>query len=183
MRVRERRLRKRCRRLLRDLDVQPPLDVPNLVQRIGESRGRSIELYSYPIRVPGPLGLWFGPEEGDPHGVDAIFYQQETSKPHQDHIIVHELGHILADHPSDESDRDAAVTEIHQNPPGEGFDQPPRARRRTCYDSHYEKEAELVATIILEWASVLEQRSRMIEPPESPAHRMSHALNHHQGWL
>lgn len=171
---RERRLQRSCRRLLRDLDIRPPLDVGQLCARLGEHRGRPIELYPYPIVTPGPFGLWFSLEDAD-----AIFFQQETTPAHQTHIVMHELGHLLADHPSDETDSDEAVRVIREQLPG--FDDPPRARRRTCYDSDYEREAELVATIILHWAAVAD---RVMTPSTTTtARRLGAALGDRVGWL
>jgi hypothetical protein len=54
--MRERVLRRRCRRLLRDLDIRPPLDVPALCGRLAERRRRPIRLIPYPIEVHGPFG-------------------------------------------------------------------------------------------------------------------------------
>ena len=158
----DRRLRKRCRTLLRELDIRPPLDVRELCARLAERRGRPIRLMAHPIKVPGPFGLWFMTES-----MDVIFYQQETTRPHQDHIILHEIGHIIADHPSD--DRPDSSTKV---------------LRRTCYDSTYEREAELIATVILEWASVLNP----LYPSARTAgdlgtERLGSSLSHHQGWL
>lgn len=175
--MRERELRRRCRHLLRDLDIQPPLDVTELCRRLGRQRGRPIELYPYPIEVPGPFGLWFGLADRD-----CIFYQQETTPAHQAHIILHELGHLVADHPSDETALDAAEAGMRSDPPEGSRTVGSKARRRTCYDSHHEREAELIATIILEWASVLDILHR--DPPRDPGlHRLSTSLGHHQGWL
>jgi hypothetical protein len=171
----ERALRKRCRKLLRELDVRPPLDVPELCRRLAQRRGRPIRLVAYPIRVPGPFGLWFMTDTAD-----VVFYQQETTRPHQDHIILHEIGHIIADHPSDESDETAWDALAPQAPP-EGST---RALRRTCYDSAYEREAELVATIILEWASVLNPLYRAAPAHDDPGvERIGTSLAHHHGWL
>src|SRR5437764_2594450 len=95
----ERQLRRQCRRLLGKLDVRPPLDVAALCTRLGEVRGKPIRLVAHPIPVPGPFGAWISTAKAD-----YILYQTETSKLHQDHIIVHELGHILAGHQSDDED-------------------------------------------------------------------------------
>jgi hypothetical protein len=157
--VSDRRLRKRCRALLRELDLRPPLDVRELCERLARQRGRPIRLVAHPIRVPGPFGLWFMTES-----MDVIFYQRETTRPHQDHIILHEIGNLVAGHPSDE-----------------GEDQ---VLRRTCYDSTYEREAELIATFILEWASVLDPLHPSARRPGDPhVERLGSALSHHQGWL
>lgn len=175
--MRERTLRRRCRSLLRDLDIRPPLDMNTLCARIGEYRRRPIELYRYEIKIPGPFGLWFAMPDRD-----AIFFQASTSRPHQDHIIAHELGHILAQHPSDEGDVDEAVLEIRRDPPTDGIGPETPLARRTCYDSDYEAEAEIVATIILEWASVLDSHRGMLDS-DPGVNRMARSLSHHQGWL
>lgn len=177
--VREWQLRRECRRLLRDLEVTTPLDVRDLCRRLGVARGRPIELYEYPIEVPGPFGLWFKLRNRD-----AIFFQQESVRWHQDHIILHELGHLLGDHPSDTGVVDTATSAIRQNPPAgldwdEGGDDVAR-RRRSCYESRFEREAELHATIIQEWGSVLTAPPESTEEPEVA--RISQSLSHHQGW-
>ncbi|MGH3548711.1 MAG: hypothetical protein ACRDQU_11505 [Pseudonocardiaceae bacterium] len=122
------------------MGIRPPLDVPELCRRLAVSRGRPIYLRPWPLIVPGPFGLWIGRSNED-----HIFYQQETTPVHQAHIILHEVGHVIADHPSDETDLDVMSDE--------GV--PIRAYRRTCYEEAYEREAELVATIILEWVNTL----------------------------
>jgi hypothetical protein len=171
----ERVLRRRCRRLLRELDIRPPLDVSELCRRLAAKRGRPIRLVPYPIEIPGPFGLWFGTES-----VDYILYQKETTRPHQDHIILHEIGHIIADHPSDETDDDA-WDNVLPDPPPTGLR---RGLRRTCYDSEHEREAELIATIILEWASVLNHVHGFYQPHNNPAlDRMDASLANHRGWV
>lgn len=183
--MRERDLRSRCRRLLTELDIRPPLDVSELCRRVGESRGKPIRLVPHPIPVPGPFGVWITTETAD-----YILFQQETSKAHQGHIVLHELGHILAGHRSDEED-DALLAELYPDVEPEFLrDQYPdlapdavrRALRRTSYDTEQEREAETVATIILEWASVLDR----IAPPRSSdttAQRLGVALGDRIGWL
>lgn len=171
--MKERELRRRCKRELRALDIQPPLRVEQLCQRLGERRGRPIRLVPYSLPVPGPFGLWIAVD-----AADIIVYQRETTKSHQDHIILHEVGHILADHRSDEEDDDLWRTTLPHLSPGVIK----RALRRTSYDEQHEREAELVATIILEWASVLD---RVTPPtPGNPSVRnVQTALGDHQGWL
>lgn len=168
----ERELRRRCRRLLNELDIQPPLDVAELCRRVGDQRGRPIRLIAHPIPVPGPFGVWIATAKAD-----YILYQRETSKAHQNHIILHELGHLLAGHSSDEQDDDL-LTGLY---PDLEPDAVRRALRRTSYDTEHEREAETVATIILEWASVLDKVAPRAS--EGPAHRMSRSLADRLGWL
>lgn len=156
MTVSDRRLRRRCRALLRELDVRPPLDVRELCRRLAGQRDRPIKLVAHPISVPGPFGLWFNTTS-----MDVIFYQRETTRPHQDHIILHEIGHIIAEHPSDSGEL-----------------------QRTCYDSDHEREAELIATYILEWASVLNPlHPAARRSGRADVDRLDASLSHHQGWL
>ncbi|RZS40735.1 uncharacterized protein DUF955 [Herbihabitans rhizosphaerae] len=171
--MRERDLRRTCRRLLNELDIRPPLDVAVLCRRVGEKRGKPVRLVPHPIPVPGPFGAWISTDTAD-----YILYQQETSTAHQNHIILHELGHILAGHSSDEQD-DALLGELY---PDLEPDAVRRALRRTSYDSKQEREAETVATIILEWASVLDSVAPKSSPGEE-AEKMGSALNNRLGWL
>ena len=167
----ERELRKRCRGLLRELDVQPPLDVHEFCARLAVVRDRPIKLIPYPLWADGPFGLWF---KGG--STDFIVYQQHTTKPHQRHIILHEVGHILADHPSDD-DPDGLCDLL-----GGVVPEPPDTLRcRTAYDRREEREAETVATIILEWASILDAMA--IPPSSDAAEGVDAALSDRLGWL
>ena len=171
--MKERELRRRCKRELRELGVQPPLQVDVLCELLGRRRGRPIRLVPYPLPVPGPFGVWLAATSAD-----YILYQQETSKTHQDHIILHEVGHILADHQSDDTDHEF----WRQMAPDLSLDAVKRALRRTSYDETHEREAELVATIILGWNSAYgpETRQRADHPGIRPVQT---ALGNRQGWL
>lgn len=183
--MRERDLRRRCRRLLRELDISPPLDVPELCRRVGRQRGKPIRLIPHPIPVPGPFGVWIATARAD-----YILYQQETSRAHQEHIVLHELGHIIAGHRSDEND-DLLLGQLYPNTEPDALrtqypdlapDAVRRALRRTSYDEEHEREAETVATIILEWASVLNH----VTPPaaaDATVRRIQTALGDRSGWL
>jgi len=178
--VNERQLRRRCRRLLNELDIRPPLDVAELCQRVGQQRGKPIQLRAHPIPVPGPFGLWYTTKT-----TDYIFYQQETSAPHQRHIILHELGHLLAGHQSTENDQllpDLSSDTLREKYPDLEPDAVRRALRRTSYDTEQEREAETTATIILEWASVLDHVASSRRVSE-PVQRMEAALHDRLGWL
>jgi hypothetical protein len=169
----ERTLRRRCRRELRDLDIQSPLDVHMLCRRLGQRRGRPIRLTAYPLPLPGPLGVWVATAMSD-----HIVFQRETSKIHQDHIILHEVGHILAGHGGEQEEGEAWERLF----PDISADHVRAVLGRTTYDHAHEREAELVATIILEWASVLDRVAP--SPPTDPAmRRVASALNDRRGWL
>ncbi|WP_308129697.1 hypothetical protein [Kitasatospora aureofaciens] len=143
-----------------------------LCEQLGDQRGRPIRLVPYPLPTPGPFGVWIATESAD-----YILYQQETSKAHQNHIILHEVGHIMADHQGVDVD-DSFLQAMTGNCPGVVT----RALRRTSYDEEHERQAELVATIILEWASVLDRVTpRRASDPS--VQRVQTALGDRRGWL
>ena len=97
----------------------------------------------------------------------------------------------LAGHSSDEED-DALLGQLYPDvEPARLRDQYPdlapgavrRALRRTSYDSAQEREAETVATIILEWASVLDSVGPPADSSDATAQRMGTALTDRLGWL
>ncbi|MCX5535157.1 hypothetical protein OG785_31970 [Streptomyces sp. NBC_00006] len=166
-------LERRIRRLLRSLDVQPPLSVPDLCAALTRRRGRPIELRAFPLPSDGPLGAWL-----EMAVADVIVFQQETTSYHQDHIVLHELGHILADHPGPPG---TVVWESLL--PGLKADAIRRALHRCSYDTKEEREAELVATIVGEWATILDRVAPGRQSDDPSARRVQAALGDHQGWL
>ncbi|MFI0742518.1 hypothetical protein ACH4PU_31240 [Streptomyces sp. NPDC021100] len=165
-----RELERRLRQELRELEIQPPLDVEALCRALGRRWDRDIELQPAPLPKPGPLGLLVETPEAD-----IILYQQETTRLHQDHIILHEVGHMLADHDSDETELPSPVPGVEPGDVRKVF-------KRCSYDNQQECDAELVATIILEWALVLDR----VTPPPSADPSVRHvqaALGDHRGWL
>ncbi|MGW6558505.1 hypothetical protein [Streptomyces hydrogenans] len=174
-------LQRRLRRELQELGVRPPLDVETLCRALAERRGRPIVLKAAPLEKPGPSGLWV-----DTPDIDVILYQQETTRFHQELIILHEVGHIIL------ADDDAASTDGGGERPDdyvEGwavllpvFDRKliQRVSRRCSYESAEECSVELAATIIMEWASKL----RGVSVSEDLAvSRIEKALGDRQGWL
>lgn len=168
----ERGLERYVRQQLQALDVRPPLDVVALCQALSKHRNRHIELREFPLRTPGPQGL-----RAEMPTADLIVFQRETTKLHQDHIVLHEVGHIMADHPGIDAKKLMGAML-----PGTQPDASRRTLHREMYDTAQEREAELVATIILEWASVLDA----VIPPSADdpsARRVQTALGDHRGWM
>ncbi|HEY2698550.1 MAG TPA: hypothetical protein VGJ45_24030 [Pseudonocardiaceae bacterium] len=168
----ERALRRHCERTLRALDIQPPLRVPELCARLGARRGRPIRLVPYPLPVPGPSGLLLASPTAD-----YVLYQQHTSTAHQDHIVLHEIGHLIAGHAGVELD-DATLALLDPDTLRAAIG---TALGRTCYDTQREREAELVATIILTRAAVLAAITPLAES-DPGARRVQFALGERPGW-
>ncbi|MFE9256675.1 hypothetical protein [Streptomyces sp. NPDC006879] len=128
--------------MLGELDLPIPFSIDDLCDRIAQRRGRPIRLHPLPKEAAesGVCGLWIGTDHED-----YVFYEAQTTRVHREHIILHELGHILFGHNS--------LT-------GEGGadGQPPRIMGRTNYTTRQEQEAELLASLI---------RTRAGDPPPS----------------
>lgn len=138
-----------CQAQLRQLDAAIHLrDIPDirvLCDAIGANRGRPIFLEPLPLSGE-QTGFYVGGELGD-----TIYYDREASPPHQDHIILHELAHVLRKHVPASPEEVELVRQ-------EWFPllDPQRLRpfvARSSYDFAHEREAEL-------FASLLEQRWR-----------------------
>lgn len=135
------RLRQRCMERLSDLILPQPFDVHSFCDLLAARRNRAILLY--PMTMDdGPCGLWVaGPS------LDVIFYEQRTSSLHQEHIILHEVCHLLCEHhPVRLPDGDISqllcphldATLVHH------------VLQRSSYSTGEECEAELLASLILD---------------------------------
>ncbi|MFF3209826.1 hypothetical protein ACFYYB_04100 [Streptomyces sp. NPDC002886] len=132
-------LRKRCEAILGRLDLTDPFSLDGLCERIAEQRGRPIRLHPLPKEAAesGVCGLWVGTAD-----VDYVFYEAQTTPLHREHIVLHELGHILFGHHS----LDAPV----EDPRGAGGPDGavPTVLGRTNYTTRQEREAEMLASMI-----------------------------------
>ena len=137
-------LRRRHAALLRELPLPVPFDVQALCEQVAERRGRPIRLLPM-SGLTGICGLWIATDHSD-----LIFHESETTPPHRDHIILHELAHLLCDHypvSLDAAERAAMLLP--------GLD-PAMVRRvlgRAGYSSAEEREAELLASLIRQRAA------------------------------
>ncbi|HEX6342479.1 hypothetical protein [Umezawaea sp.] len=106
---------------------------------MAERRSRAIILVPT-SDFPDVMGMWVATDT-----MDLILYEQATTPPHQDHIILHELSHLLCDH-----FRDTLPEADHMRSLMPDLD-PAMVRRvleRTGYSAEEEREAELLATLI-----------------------------------
>ncbi|MEJ3742145.1 hypothetical protein WEI85_02435 [Actinomycetes bacterium KLBMP 9797] len=138
-----RRLRRRCARLVRDIDVPVPFDAERLCREVGERTGRPVRLLPTAMPADGPSGLVVTAARAH-----YLCYDTGTVPLHQQHIIAHELGHILAGHTADRelAADDGLLTTLD----GEMVRRV--LARDGGYDSRQEREAELIAELILERA-------------------------------
>ncbi|MFG2296362.1 hypothetical protein [Streptomyces sp. NPDC048603] len=134
------RLRRRCRPLLGQLNLPHPFAIETLCAHLSAHRGRPLHLHPLPDQaaVAGACGLWIATDTDD-----HIFYEQRTARSHREHIVLHEIGHMLLDH---------HATTGSGLPGGLFGDLSPRLVRRMLaranYSTRQEQEAEMLASLI-----------------------------------
>lgn len=169
-----RQLRYRCRRLLRELQLPQPFSVEALTERLALQRGRPLHVRPLPgDPIPGgPYGLWLVTADED-----YIFYERRTSPLHREHIVLHEIGHMLM-HQFDGSQCEPSKDErlradrLSRLAPHLDPDVVSRILARDHCSTVEEREAEMIASLILEWAD----RNRSASFGEGMAGRLGRAL-------
>lgn len=164
--------RRECEAVVAALEIPEPFDLESLCRRIGEQRERPILLLPTPMVFGNLCGLWLGTAKAD-----YVFYEENTSRLHQKHIVCHEIGHLLRRHSASRtlgSDIARALTAAVE--PGEVQ----RVLGRDTYNDDQEFEAELIATLILRRVS----RMRSLDTPkalnpsaQSAVARIAHSLS------
>ena len=138
----DRRLvQRRCDQRLRELGLQADPSPEELCAALERCLRHPIVLWPADLRG-GPFGAVFRAD-----AFDLILYEQHTSRPHQQLIQYHEVGHILLGHAGQRLDDPAVLLRLAPDLPPEAILQ------FLCRDAHAdpeEREAELFATLMLE---------------------------------
>ncbi|MBX9360273.1 regulator component [Streptomyces sp. WAC04114] len=137
------KLQRKCAAILRDLGVNRSLSFDAIRERVEELRGRPLVLKELPEQaaIAGACGLWLGTDDAD-----YVFYEARTAPLHREHIILHEIGHVLCDHHRGITDPGDELTDQLLS----GL-QPHLVKRlmaRTSYTTAEEQEAEMIASLI-----------------------------------
>lgn len=140
------KLHRRCQAVLEQIDFPYPFSITAFCEQLARRRQRPLHLrpLAPEAATSGICGLWLAtPNE------DHIFFEQRTVRLHQEHIVLHELGHMLFEHRISDLDLNAAV------PGGMGQlfpDLHPRLVQRllarSSYTTRQEREAEMLASLI-----------------------------------
>lgn len=158
-----------ARRRLRELDMEPPLCLEAL--RSALERDRQLDITLTPTDELPP-GSAFG-VTGIEGGIAVVLYEARTTRSHQTVIILHEFSHMLLYHPPSEVlhtqseiatfreiDAAAVVEAIGASLPSHAFTTPNRVNDSVIdtadsnlYVRVCEREAEMLATILLGWVS------------------------------
>ncbi|MCL7494764.1 hypothetical protein AB0K49_18300 [Streptomyces decoyicus] len=136
-----RQTRKRCQALVNTLELPRPFSVDALVCELSAHRGRPIRIHTVPISdATNACGLWVSTDVSD-----DIYVEKKTTKFHQEHIILHEIGHILWNHCITDQETRSALSTLF---PNLSPDMVGRLLARTNYTTEQEQEAELMASLI-----------------------------------
>ncbi len=150
------RLRRRCERRLENIPVPSPFDLDVFCAVMAAHRGRPLTLQSMPGLSPGaPCGMWISVPTAD-----YVFYDSGTSRLHAEHIVLHELSHMLSGHSSGIQTDPAVGSEALQRlVPDLDPATIDTMLGRASYTTAQEREAEMLASLI-------RARSAAGRPPE-----------------
>lgn len=134
-------LRSRCEQRLSQLPLPTPFTVDRFREALVVHRSRLLTINAMPTLGPdAPSGVWIATERADHVFVD------ETARPlHREHIVLHEIAHIVCDHQGAPAMTDEDVSALL---PALDVEMVARVLGRARYTQADEQEAELLATMI-----------------------------------
>ncbi|GAA2591591.1 hypothetical protein [Streptomyces axinellae] len=136
------RLQQRCESVLNQLSVPHPFAIDTLCQELSAQRQRPLHLHPLPQQTAqnSICGVWLATETDD-----HIFFEQRTSRVHQEHILLHEIGHMLFDHHGTDLDHGKVSQALL---PDLSPQLVQRLLGRTSYTNRQEQEAEMLASLL-----------------------------------
>jgi len=138
-----------------------PFDITALVEHLSRRRCRPIHLVPLALGATQPSGFSLLLP-----AMDVVIYEADTGRTHQEHIIAHELAHIMCGHTSTTPvDEEVARLLFPNLDPGLVRDM---LNRADCGDE-LELEAEIMASVILRRMHVRPERAAA--PAPSPGAR------------
>ncbi|GAA2990521.1 hypothetical protein [Streptomyces fulvorobeus] len=133
---------RRCQVMLHNIDIPHPFSLDVLCRRVEKLRDRPLHLHQLPQEAAsaGVCGLWLATSSAD-----HVFYEGQTSRLHQEHIVLHELGHILFGHNALQQGVSDGIEKLL---PDLDMGRVQRLLGRTNYTTRQEQEAEMLASLI-----------------------------------
>ncbi len=153
-------LRRLCEDRLRRLNIRVPnpFDAEQLCAELARQRGRPIQIRPTLKAAAGKAcGFWVGTDT-----MDVIVVEQGTTRQHQDHIIAHEIGHMVFDHYAEMADTTVAALASHLDP-----ELIRRVLGRTVYTRREEQEAEVFASVLMSKVSRSRETTSQKSPPST----------------
>jgi hypothetical protein len=139
------RLWERCQSTVERLDLPDPFDTEAFIGVLARERGRPIGLLPVASRPDAPCGLVV-----TTRNADWIVYCSDTNGLHRQHILLHEAAHILCGHTERGGDGETMAAAARVLMPHLPAELVRSVLGRTVYGEPDEREAELVASLILQ---------------------------------
>ncbi|WP_166196016.1 hypothetical protein [Metallococcus carri] len=130
--------------VLREVGVPEPFDVDLFCANVAAQRGRRVQLHELPVGIGRVCGLYVSLP-----AVDHVYYATGTSPRHQQHIIEHELMHLLFEHGGL---RGFSTDVLERLLPGLDPGLVRAALARGGYSDPEEREAETLASLVMDHA-------------------------------
>lgn len=141
-------LRRIGRRRLGALPLHRPFNIDQLVAEVSKLQGIPITLVPTRAHPRGPHGYWVTTSDHN-----YILFEQDTSPLHQQHIITHELGHVVSEH-TGTADSNDELRQLLMPDLSESVIR--RVLGRSAYTSEEEREAEILASLLLSFGGWLD---------------------------
>jgi len=153
-----RRLLRHCESRFAEWRLPASSTIATVTQELSRRRGRPLHLIPLALGADQPSGLSLTLST-----MDVIVYEAETSRTHQEHIIAHELAHIMCGHTGINSIDENVARLIFPNlDPGLVRDM----LNRAGYGDEHELEAEIMASVILRRMNARPERTGPVPPAE-----------------
>lgn len=128
--------------MLDTLALPGPVTLDELCRHLVRRRGRPLHLHPLPAQpvAPGACGVWLATDTDD-----HIFVEPGTTRLHREHILLHEISHMLLEHDAADIPPESAMGALMPDL------SPALVRRlmaRTSYDTPQEREAEMLASLL-----------------------------------
>ena len=128
--------------LIDRLDLPTGSGISTLIDRLSHRRNRAIHVIPAELGAGEPCGIWLAMDS-----VDVIVVEADTTPLHQDHIIAHELAHMLCAHSGSMSPEPESMALLF---PHLDVERVIEVLGRTAYPTEDEQAAEIIASLILE---------------------------------
>ena len=145
----------RCRSRVEGLDLPEPFSAERFIEDLARKRGRPIDLLPVAARPDLPCGLVVTTRDAD-----YIVYRADTTALHRQHILLHEAAHVLCGHSEREGEGTATAAAARSLMPHLPAELVHSVLGRTVYGEPDEREAELVASLLLRRAARRERGGR-----------------------
>ncbi|WP_194815179.1 hypothetical protein [Nocardia sp. XZ_19_385] len=142
----------RFREVSRDVPIPHPWNLHIYLDAVAEYRGREITLHPVDTAVLAGSGcgtgsgLWIAKRDSD-----VIVYGADTTQWHAEHIIAHELGHMLLGHGPESAEPEAphSIAAISELLPSISAESITHVLGRTDYGTARERDAESFADLVM----------------------------------